>query len=235
MRTSFKCIVVILVGLLTFIESKKNSLGKISIKNDWFVDEDNRIVMFHGINSVQKNPPWVPNERAHLNLTNTTQLELMKQWGFNVVRLGFMWAGVYPTAPDIINTTYINEMMDIVHLLEDYGMYVIIDMHQDMLSTQFASYDGAPRWILDQLPPPKHNYPWPFKNEYLGFTAYVTESCGFAFQCLYSNKNNFEDYFQQYWITTAQFFHKTSSILAYELINEPWVGNRLDFDFLSFI
>lgn len=147
----------------------------------------------------------------------------MKQWGFNVVRLGFMWSGLYPTAPDIINQTYVTEMMKIVNLLEEYGMYVIIDLHQDMLSSQFAAYDGAPLWILEQLPKPKHAYPWPFKNPYLGFTAYVTEACGFAFQCLYSNKNNFEDYFQQYWVSTAQIFNQTSSILAYELINEPWV------------
>lgn len=165
----------------------------------------------------------MPNERLHLNLTNTTQLNYMKQWGFNVVRLGFMWSGLYPTAPDIINQTYVTEMMKIVNLLEDYGMYVIIDLHQDMLSSQFAAYDGAPLWILEQLPKPKHAYPWPFKNPYLGFTAYVTEACGFAFQCLYSNKNNFEDYFQQYWVSTAQIFNQTSSILAYELINEPWV------------
>lgn len=225
--TSFLIAFVFQCGLLDKCagerEKKANSLGKISVKGDWFVDEDNRVVMFHGINAVEKSPPWVPNVRAHYNLTNTTHLARLKDWGFNVVRLGFMWSGVYPTAPDIINTTYINEMMQIVRILEQFGMYVILDMHQDMLSTQFASYDGAPRWILDQLPPPKHKYPWPFKNEYLGFTAYVTESCGFAFQCLYSNINNFEDYFQQYWMTTANVFNHTSSILAYELINEPWV------------
>ena len=151
----------------------------------------------------------------------------MKQWGFNVVRLGFMWSGLYPTAPDSINQTYVTEMMKIVNLLEEYGMYVIIDLHQDMLSSQFASYDGAPLWILEQLAKPKHAYPWPFKNPYLGFTAYVTEACGFAFQCLYSNKNNFEDYFQQYWVSTAQIFNRTSSVLAYELINEPWVNKSI--------
>ena len=55
------------------------------------------------------------------------------------------------------------------------------------------------------------------------FASYVTEACGFAFQCLYDNVNNVQEYFFQYWRTVAQIFSDFPSVLAYEIINEPWV------------
>ena len=43
-------------------------------------------------------------------------------------------------------------------------MYVILDMHQDVLSSKYNTYDGAPLWLVDMMPQPKHKYPWPFKS-----------------------------------------------------------------------
>lgn len=199
----------------------KSTLSKIGIKGEWFVDEDGRVVLFHGINVVQKGFPWLPIY-GHRNLKNESLLMDLKSWGFNTVRLGFMWSGLYPQK-NVLNQTYVDEMMEIINLLDKYGLWVIIDMHQDMLSSKFGAYDGAPLWALNELPNPQHAYPWPFSNPNLGFEAYITEAACFAFQCLYSNVSNFETYFQQYWTQTAQIFKSTSSVLGYELINEPWV------------
>lgn len=117
-------------------------------------------------------------------------------------------------------------MLEIVETLEEFGIYVIIDLHQDMLSSLFESYDGAPLWILDELPAPKHPYPWPFKKEGIFYGgAYFTEACSFAFECLYRNVSNFEGYFHEFWTQTAKAFKNSSSVLAYELINEPWAGD----------
>jgi hypothetical protein len=44
--------------------------------------------------------------------------------------------------------TYVNEMLKIIDLLEYYGMYVIIDLHQDMMSSKFNSYDGMIQFIF---------------------------------------------------------------------------------------
>lgn len=72
------------------------NLDKISIKGKWYVDEDNRINLFRGINAVHKAFPWIPNQQF-VDMTNNTQLRyLSKEWGFNCVRLGFMWSGLIP-------------------------------------------------------------------------------------------------------------------------------------------
>lgn len=207
--------------ILTLLIDKIENLSKIKIKNNWFVDQDDRVVLFHGINSVEKKFPWVP-DYGHLNLKNKTQLSYLKKWGFNVVRLGFMWSGLFPQK-DKLNQTYVNEMQDIIKSLESHGIYVIIDLHQDMMSSKFYAYDGVPIWLVEEMPDAKHLYPWPYKRQNIGFGAYATEACGFAFQCLYNDVNNFQDYFVQYWTTSAKIFSNSSSVLAYELINEPWV------------
>lgn len=137
-----------------------------------------------------------------------------------------MWSGVMP-AKNFINQTYLEEIVKIVDNLASFGIYTLIDLHQDMLSSNFESYDGAPSWILDELPNSKFQFPWPLKNKTIDlslFAAYLTEPCGFAFQCLYKNTNNFGSYFNQYWATIAKTFKNNSAILGYELINEPWAG-----------
>lgn len=124
------------------------------------------------------------------------------------------------------NQSYVDKIVEIVNDLEDFGIYVIVDLHQDMLSSLFESYDGAPLWILNDLPAPKHPFPWPFNHRGLFYGgAYFTQACSLAFECLYRNVNHFEDYFHDFWSTTANVFKDLSSVLAYELINEPWVSH----------
>jgi len=203
-----------------------NHLSRIRIKGNNFVDDQDRVILFRGINAVRKEFPWIPNT-VNYDMTNHTHLSNLKKWGFNVVRLGVMWSGVVPEK-DIVNQTYLNEMIKIVDDLASFGLYTIIDLHQDMLSSKFDAYDGAPLWLLKEMPNSLSKFPWPLKEDALkisGFAAYVTESCSFAFQCLYDNVNNFGDYFQQYWEIIAKTFVNNTAILGYEIINEPWAGD----------
>ena len=135
-----------------------------------------------------------------------------------------MWSGLFPEKGKL-NQTYVDEMTKIVDKVASYGIYVILEMHQDMMSTKFDAYDGVPIWVVNELPEARHPYPWPFKNVNIGFAAYVTDACGFAFQCLYNNVSNFETYFHDYWKTVAKIFKDKPSVLSYELINEPWAGD----------
>lgn len=66
-----------------------------------------------------------------------------------------MWAGVEPQ-PKQYNATYLNIMKQIVELLETNEIFVLFDMHQDVLSSRVGSYDGIPGWLYDQFPTPAH-------------------------------------------------------------------------------
>jgi endoglycosylceramidase len=200
-----------------------SGLFKAKVKNKWFVDDYGRVRLYHGINAVAKGFPWIPNY-GHINLKNASMLNDFQSWGFNMVRLGVMWSGLMPTK-DFINMTYLNEMIEIINGLATRDMYVIVDLHQDMLSTKYGAYDGAPRWLIDLMPNSVMPYPWPFTKTDLGFAAYLTEACGFGFQSLYSNRNGFADYFAEFWSIVANAFANLPNIFGYELINEPWAGD----------
>ena len=126
------------VFILFFTRSECNKTGplnKIKLKNSRFVDNYGRVKLFHGGNYVNKVFPWYPQ-----NLLNDTELDNLKLWGFNAVRLGVMWTGLRPDI-NTVNTTYLNIILEIIDKLSQRGIYVIIDMHQDMMSTKFAAYD----------------------------------------------------------------------------------------------
>jgi endoglycosylceramidase len=143
--------------------------------------------------------------------------------GFNAVRLGAMWTGFEPSRNQF-NDTYIHIMQTIVKKLEKYGVYVLLDMHQDVISTKFASYDGVPRWVIDSFPNSPHPYPWPLKNITAWAEGYLTEAVSNAFQCLYDNISDGRDAMTKLWQKVASIFKNQESILGYEMINEPWAG-----------
>jgi Cellulase (glycosyl hydrolase family 5) len=99
--------------------------NRFQVRGRWIVDEHRRVRLFHGFNSVVKGPPFIDSQ-----IFNVTRLDLYRQWGFNVVRLGAMWAGVEPKQPGQYNNTYLKLLQDAVQLLEAHGLYVILDMHQ---------------------------------------------------------------------------------------------------------
>ena len=53
----------------------------------------------------------------------------LQSWGFNVIRLGVLWAGV-SIAENQYNTTYLEVMNELVTTLGSYGIYTIVDCHQ---------------------------------------------------------------------------------------------------------
>jgi hypothetical protein len=67
-----------------------------------------------------------------------------------------MWNGVEPQRQEY-NITYLNVMKQIVELLESNKIFVILDMHQDVLSSRIGPYDGIPLWLYDQFPSSNHS------------------------------------------------------------------------------
>ena len=109
-----------------------------------FVDEDGREVVLHGTNAVVKGPPWVPvadEFSADLSMTDA-DFAIMRDLGLTVVRLGVMWPGVEPER-GVYNETYLDIVADIVERAERHDVYVLMDMHQDVLADRFCG-EGLP-------------------------------------------------------------------------------------------
>ena len=66
----------------------------------------------------------------------------MKSFGLNMIRLGTMWPGIEPVKGQY-NETYISLIKTIAEEAANYGIYTLLDMHQDVLSEAFCG-EGIP-------------------------------------------------------------------------------------------
>ena len=157
----------------------------------------------------------------------------MKQWGLNGIRLGVMWPGVQPKE-DYFNQTYIQTMVDLVNLAGRYGVYTLVEFHQDLFSEKFCA-DGVPMWaiprrVYDSFPRPLTREKTQWNNE-TGLPSYqtcgkfpwgqfyFTKAVNEGFGHLWNNKDGLLDKFATYWKKVAEAFKDNPYVIAYELIN----------------
>ena len=145
-------------------------LPRVRVKpsNGQFVDEYGRTRIFHGLNVVYKQPPFVPNSSAWDPYTSFSERDAqdLRRWGFNLIRLGVPWAGTFPASEVEPDEGYLDAIERIVQLCHAEGIYVVVDMHSDVLSRRFCG-NGIPDWAVDDAlhacgqRPPHGDFPVP--------------------------------------------------------------------------
>ena len=121
---------------------------RVNTATHFFIDDAGSAVVFHGVNTVEKLHPFLPVRHGFTierSLSDGDAANLAS-WGFNVVRLGVLWAGTMPE-PGHINQTYLEEAREIVRMLGRHGVYTLIDMHQDSMGARFCG-EGFPDWAV---------------------------------------------------------------------------------------
>lgn len=190
-----------------------------------FYDEYGRVRIFHGCNGVHKGAPWYPQW-----LLNESLVADIASWGFNSIRVGWMFTGFEPTQGEF-SDEYFNKSKEVTQLLAKYGIHSLLDTHQDCMSSNFCLYDGLPQWLVNR----SHSlfsYPWPLAGHGLencstrGWeTNCLTEAADRAYQDLYDNKHGMRDDFAAFWGESAKRWAGDKNILGFELINEPFAGD----------
>lgn len=195
-----------------------------------YLDTCNRTRFFHGLNSVAKSPPYIPN-------ISPDDATLWASLGMNVVRLGVMWAGAAPTARGSYNTTYLSALASLSQsLYTTQSMYTFLDAHQDGFSEYFCD-DGAPRWAASEYSQGAPGFPLPLapsiNNNCSALSGsipwaelYFTNAVGQAFQTLYTTKMGQDD-FAGFWGAAVTAYSSVTGVLGWELLNEPWAGDVL--------
>ena len=74
--------------------------------------------------------------------------ERLKSWGFNLLRFVITWEAIEPLGPGLYDEEYIDYIVQLMEMAGQYGLYVIVDCHQDIWS-RFCGGDGAPWWTMD--------------------------------------------------------------------------------------
>lgn len=172
------------------VEQEFSAEGRKGIwkSGSWFRDEEKRYVLFRGVNfgSRSKMPPYLPiapldvHDISKLDLKKEiesvkTGLDLLKNLGFNIVRLLISWKAIEPRPnPNLEELLpegrkYLEYMKEIIDELHARNLYVILDFHQDIANEAYGG-DGFPDWaiVIDEehekpKPPTKPDKKWQFK------------------------------------------------------------------------
>lgn len=124
-------------------------------------DSRGRQVILRGMNvtALQDNFQANPDLPGSAPLTDT-DLAQMRDMGVNVIRLAISWSALEPRRGSL-NPSYVARIKDIVARASRYGIYTIVDMHNDGWSRYLATpwhercpngrfrslgWDGAPKW-----------------------------------------------------------------------------------------
>lgn len=58
----------------------------------------------------------------------------LKRWGYNTIRYIFTWEALESAGPGIYDEDWIKHTIDVLRLAGQYGFYVFMDPHQDVVS-----------------------------------------------------------------------------------------------------
>lgn len=147
-----------------------------------FIDEFGRVRIFHGVNVVYKQPPFLPNLTNFDPQNSLTDFDLdnLQKWGFNVIRLYTSWMGVNPKSQNQFDEEYLSQLSTAVSMMEKKGIYALLDCHQDVFSRYFCG-EGVPDWIVRKQSPEilkKFPYPLPINITREPDTGYpVLDQC----------------------------------------------------------
>ncbi len=204
----------------------------------YIYDSDGRMVLLHGTNVVYKHAPFIaypdPGEPWNFSASDAAQ---MQKLGFNMVRLGIEWQGLEPGSggpnqPNICTAgtpgdphefnqaladQYLKHVAATVKLLAKYGIYTLLDMHQDVYNQLFRG-EGAPNWAVctNNVPIVPKGGRW--SNNYSNAQLQT------AVQHFWANDvvGNLQGQFDLVWKTVADYFKNDRWVVGYDPYNEPF-------------
>jgi endoglycosylceramidase len=195
--------------------------GKISVEGTRFIDSFGRQVILSGINKVNKD--------KKMNYTDNDSLssyEQLSKYGFNCIRLGLIWDGVEPE-PGRYDEKYLDKMEERINRAAQNGIYVMLDMHQDLYGESFAEGsamgDGAPRWatITENKP---HVTGTIWSDSYLISPAVQTAFDNFWANTPVADGIGVQDHYAKMWQHVARRFAGNNTVIGYDIMNEPFNG-----------
>lgn len=120
-----------------------SKIGLVDQGINQITDEHGRVRFFHGTNVVKKSAPWYrPSTFKPGDSFGPTDVTNLQALGVNAIRLGHHWAGSEPVRGQY-NQTFLDIMKQQTKLAEDHGIYVLVDVHQDVLASQLCGH-GVP-------------------------------------------------------------------------------------------
>lgn len=191
--------------------------GFVSVRDGKFIDGEGRHLLLHGMSVIEKS-----RGANYRNWQKAEDIAALRDWGMNCIRLGIIWDAIEPQ-PGAFNEDYLKHIDEVIVWAKAAGVYVFLDMHQDLYSYKYS--DGAPDWatLTDGLEHIAGGGVW--SDAYLTSPAIQR-----AFDNFWTNKPcadgvGVQDHFAQAWRHVAERYKDNPTVIAYDLFNEPNIGS----------
>lgn len=196
-----------------------------------------RAVILHGVDVVFKRRPYeLTVEPGHPWSFTAADAAAIARLGFDVVRLGVLWQGIEPgtlgpNSPQVctpgrpghphqwnqaVADAYLARVRKVVDLLGRYGVFTLVDMHQDVYNQVFGG-EGAPAWaVCTDGVPATNTGNWS--------ANYAEPGVGIAFAHFWSNDvvGNLQGNYDRAWRAVARTFAGDGAVVGFDLFNEPF-------------
>lgn len=206
-----------ITGFIQAQTRQKDIMPFLRVENQRFVDTQNREVILNGINHVVKDPA-----QNYLYPDDEQLFQAFREYGFNCIRYGIIWDGLEPE-PGVINEEYLQEIDKRVRWAEENGIWLVLDMHQDLFSRKFS--DGAPIWAtLDQEKPHQTGAIW--SDAYLMSPAVQQAFDSFWQNAPAEDGVGLQDHYIQVWKVLADRYKNSPAVAGFDVMNEPFMGSQ---------
>lgn len=187
-----------------------------NVVNGVLVDNEGKKMVLHGINHVVKD-----STINFFDDQDSTIFRMFQKSGFNVVRFGVSWCGMEPKCGKI-DQEYLKKLDQRVKWAQDCGLYLMLDMHQDLYAQQWA--DGAPSWavVTDGLP---HITGATWSDAYSMSPALQRAVDHFWKNTPASDGVGIMDHFLNCWKILADRYKNSEAVIGFDILNEPFQGS----------
>ena len=186
-----------------------------------FIDSKGRTRIFNGMNIDDKH---VNCKEFHYKLDE----EFFKKYranGFDIIRLAITWQNLEPKMGEY-NLSYLKSIDEIFELAEKYGVYILLDMHQDLYSQNDGKCvgDGAPSWaaLTDGAKPRMPLFVWA-DGYFMG--KWVRNEFDNFWNNTNLNGKGVQDRYCELWQMLAKRYGDKGALFGYDLMNEPFPGS----------
>jgi endoglycosylceramidase len=176
-------------------------------------DAHGRVVVLRGA-SLSAEAKWTRDLLPPHDVTDLDRLR--RDFGLNAIRLLVFWEAIEPL-PGLYDRAYLDAVARWVAAASELGLFVVVDMHQDVFGRGFG-HAGAPYWSCDDDAYAR------FEAQEPWFLGYLQQVVGRCFDRLY-DPGPVRGAFVAAWVELARALEGTSTELAFEILNEPFWGS----------
>ncbi len=185
-----------------------------------FVDESGRVRIFNGMNIDDK----LIGDTFRYDLDEAF-FEKYEANGFDLIRLAVQWANLEPK-PVEYSESYLMSLDRIFEQAEKHGVYILLDMHQDLYSGfhGVGGGDGAPDWacLTDGFQPKPYRFVW---AEAYVFGRWVHRCFDHFWNNYPVEGKGLQDRYADLWRMLAKRYGNSPALFGFDLLNEPAPGS----------